>query len=430
MNSNARKKYPIQGTVAPGFESVKHLYAHNMHALAEKDTQLCIYHEDRKVVDLWATVEDDQDFSPDSLVNIFSSGKSLVAIAMASLVGKGLLSYDAKISEYWPEFGGNGKEELTVVELMRHEAGLSAFNVSLNPEDLLAENIRKNKIGSIIETHPQSFPAGTDNPREYHGLTRGWIANEVFRRVDPAGRTIGEFLREEISAPLNVDVIVGLKQEELPRAKKVSVFSAWFYLRESFKPKFLGRKIEPNFFQLIAIIIRLMLSVRGGSLPKPPPPIKGEGIVGAFTNPTVMMGETPSANTHSNARSLAKVAAMMAAGGKWDGLEYLSSEAWEALHANPIEAKLGSLVSTSFTQGGVAKFYELTADSDDTARAFHEGREGFYGWFGLGGSIMQWNPEHKIGFGYVPTSLCVLDLLNERGKAYQAEVLKCIKQMN
>jgi hypothetical protein len=63
-------------------------------------------------------------------------------------------------------------------------------------------------------------------------------------------------------------------------------------------------------------------------------------------------------------------------------------------------------------------------------RDFNEGREGFFGWMGLGGSLFQWHPEHQIGFGYVPTSLNVLDLYNERGKTYQAEVLKCVKALN
>jgi hypothetical protein len=64
------------------------------------------------------------------------------------------------------------------------------------------------------------------------------------------------------------------------------------------------------------------------------------------------------------------------------------------------------------------------------SRAFNEGRQGFYGWMGLGGSIFQWHPEHKIGFGYVPTSLNVIDIMNERGKGYQAEVLNCVENIS
>ena len=115
----------IHGDVADGFEPVKDLYERNMRTLVERQTQLCIYHRGKKVVDLWSSAEAHPGFSPDSLVNVFSSGKSLEAIAIATLVGKGLLDYDARVANYWPEFAANGKEALTIAELMRHEVQTS-----------------------------------------------------------------------------------------------------------------------------------------------------------------------------------------------------------------------------------------------------------------------------------------------------------------
>jgi hypothetical protein len=85
--------------------------------------------------------------------------------------------------------------------------------------------------------------------------------------------------------------------------------------------------------------------------------------------------------------------------------------------------------NTTFTQGGVANFSKPSEPSTQFERAFNTGREGFYGWMGLGGSIFQWHPQYNIGFGYVPTSLNVLDIVNERGKGYQAEVLRCIEKI-
>ena len=141
------------------------------------------------------------------------------------------------------------------------------------------------------------------------------------------------------------------------------------------------------------------------------------------------MGETPSANANCSARGLAKIAAMMSAGGTWEGREYLGQEAWNAMHGDPVRAEM-SFITTTFTQGGVALFSAVTPGCTRSDRAINTGREGFYGWMGLGGSLFQWHPEHKIGFGYVPTSLNVLDLVNERGKAYQAEVLSCVEKLN
>ena len=120
---------------------------------------------------------------------------------------------------------------------------------------------------------------------------------------------------------------------------------------------------------------------------------------------------------------------MMSLRGRFDGREYLTEEAWYALHAEPVRGRLG-FSTTSFTKGGVNLFIETDASSPRTERDFNEGRAGFYGWMGLGGSIFQWHPEHEIGFGYVPTALHVLDILNERGKAYQAEVLRCVARLD
>jgi CubicO group peptidase (beta-lactamase class C family) len=396
--------------------------------MAEKNTQLCVYYKGERVVDLWASATNDAHFSPDSIVNVFSSGKSFEAIAIASLVGRGLLDYKAKIVDYWPEFGANGKAELTVADLMRHEGGLAAFNTSLDAEDLHTENIKQNKVGRVIEGHPARFRKGNGSAREYHAITRGWIVNEIFRRVDPEGRTVGEFLRGEISRPLEADAIIGVKEAELDRISKFSLLGFMFQFLQSLKPRILGRKIKHSFFQILGRLLRILPSMRHATTRGAPAPFKGMKGIGFFNEPVVAMGETPSAAANCSARGLAKIAAMMSAGGKWAGREYLSEEAWKAMHEDPVEADMG-FGTTNFTQGGVNLFTEVHAKSTGLDRAFNVGREGFYGWMGFGGSIFQWHPRHQIGFGFVPTSLHVLDILNERGKVYQAEVLRCVERL-
>ena len=276
MTNKANGQYLIQGTVAPGFESVKALYERNMQTLEEISTQLCVYHNDKKVVDLWASHDDS--FSPNSLINVFSSGKSLETIAMASLVGQGLLNYAAKITDYWPEFGHQGKQDLTVAELMRHEAGLAAFDTSLDTQDLLTENIKKNKVGKVIEEHvhkPIALTAaagGNTMPSPEAGSV-----NEVFRRIEPAGRTIGEYLRERYQAlPLGVDAVVGVKQDELSRRAPVVPLGFKFLFWDSLRPRFLGRRMESNFFQLAAKILRLSArESRNSTTRGTPAPLKG-----------------------------------------------------------------------------------------------------------------------------------------------------------
>lgn len=423
-SSNGAPK--VEGTVSPGFEPVRDAFEHGMRTMAEEHAQLCVYHRGERVVDLWASTRPEAGFTPDSLVNIFSSGKSLAAIAMANLVSRGLLEYGAKISQYWPEFANNGKSEITVADLMRHEAGLAAFDTSLDPEDLLAKHIKENRVGRVIEPHPAKFRA-KGSRREYHAITRGWIANEIFRRVDPAGRTIGEYLREEISEPIGADAVIGVQEAELGRVAKVSPLGIGFQLLESLKPRFLGRRIQHGILQILGRLLRILPSFRHATTRGAPAPYRGMKSIGFFNEPIVARGETPSANANCSARGLARIAAMMSAGGRFDGREYLSEAAWEAMHAEPVQADMG-FNDSRFTQGGVNQF-ALEGRGNGLARAFNVGREGFYGWMGLGGSLFQWHPEHDIGFAFVPTSLHVIDILNERGKVYQAEVLRCAERL-
>ncbi|MEH6636568.1 MAG: serine hydrolase [Halioglobus sp.] len=430
MKRSANTDCQLNGIAAPGFKSIKQLFQKNIRGMAEENVQLCVYYRGEKVVDLWSSTTGDTDFSASSLVNVFSSGKSLEAIAVAWLVSKKLLNYDDKIIQHWPEFGANGKDGLTVADLMRHEAGLANFDTALDIEDLFTDNIKQNSVGRVIESHTQNYKSGGQARREYHALTRGWIVNELFRRIDPAGRTIGEFLREDISGPLNADAVIGVNPQQMERISKVKPLSIGYQLIQSLIPRFLGRRIVPNIFQLLGRFIKIIPTMMKSRKTGATPPFKGMTNMEFFNEPQFAMGETPSANASCSARGLAKIAAMMSGGGKWGGNQYLTEQAWSAMHANPIKAKMGGILTTRFTQGGVDKFTKYEPGSTEIERAMNEGREGFYGWMGFGGSILQWHPELDIGFAFVPTSLHVLDLFNERGKIYQAEILKCAVNMS
>jgi CubicO group peptidase (beta-lactamase class C family) len=347
---------------------------------------------------------------------------------MAVLVGRGLLDYAAPVASYWPEFAANGKGALTVADVLRHEGGMAAFNTSLDPDHLLPASLKQNKVGAVIENHSLRFPTGGSGKREYHAITRGWILNEVFRRVDPAGRTIGEFYDEEIRRPLDADVIIGVREAELGRIVKVKLLGFLFLFLESLKPRVLGRKIKHHFFQILGRILRMLPGLRHASARGAPPPYTGMKGIGFFNERSIAMGETPSAGAKCSARGLAKLAGVMAARGRWAEREVVSEAAWKAMHDEPVEAFMG-FAPTAFTQGGVNRFTEVGPNATALERAFNTGREGYYGWMGLGGSIFQWHPGHEIGFAFVPTALHVLDIVNERGKVYQAEVLRCVERL-
>ena len=109
----------------------------------------------------------------------------------------------------------------------------------------------------------------------------------------------------------------------------------------------------------------------------------------------------------------------MAHGGSFKGYTMLSPTGWKALHDAPTDGML-LVRNVRFTQGGVAEYEE-----DDTSET--NGRLGYYGWMGYGGSVFQWHPELKIGFGYVPTLMTWIDLTNNKARLLQGEVVKCAR---
>ena len=109
------------------------------------------------------------------------------------LVDKGLLNYEENVSSYWPEFAKNGKENVKLEDVLRHESGLAKFKDHVHKnEDILRENIKRNSIGEVIEKCVLEFPKSSldsvKTKREYHAATRGFILNEIVRRVDPKQR--------------------------------------------------------------------------------------------------------------------------------------------------------------------------------------------------------------------------------------------------
>ena len=180
--------FKVHGSVEEGYEPVKAAFVKLYEQGREDCSQLCAYVDGKKVVDLWGSATGDDSYNGDTLQMVFSSTKSLTAIAVACLVDRGLLDYSEKVSTYWPEFAKNGKEEVRLEDVLRHEAGMAWVNHTYEPEDFLPENIKKNSIGKILEEEELRFPPESlGSKREYHGLSRGLILNEVFRRVEPKG---------------------------------------------------------------------------------------------------------------------------------------------------------------------------------------------------------------------------------------------------
>ena len=205
----------VSGFVAPGFEAVRQAFVQNFISRDEIGAACCMYVLGEKVVDLWGGIRNKRTGEPwneDTMVIVFSSTKGMAGLAMALAHSRGLFSYDERVSTYWPEFAQEGKEKVTVRQLLSHQAGLLALNARLdrdlvgNPE-LLAATLAKQK------------PAWEPGTRQaYHPITLGFYESELLRHVDPMHRTLGRFFHDEIARPLGLDFCIGLP-DEIPNSR-------------------------------------------------------------------------------------------------------------------------------------------------------------------------------------------------------------------
>ena len=208
----------ISGFVKPGWEAVRAAFEENYKVGFELGSQLCIYSGTEVVVDLWGKSSDQKQYSATTLQNIFSCGKNMEAICIAVMVDRGLLSYEDLVSKYWPEFGQHGKDSITIADVLRHEGGVPFFSDPNDRHDwkkdkkLVEGDIEgSEKIEKIVEDSGKWDLLGD---RHYHSWTRGWILSGVIKRVDPRHRTLGQFMREEVCAPLELDIFCGMSAEE------------------------------------------------------------------------------------------------------------------------------------------------------------------------------------------------------------------------
>jgi len=127
---NVVSNSPINGYVKPGFEKVRSEFIKNFDKRGELGAACTIYLKGEKVVDLWDGVKDHQTrefWDKDTMVTVFSSTKGFSALAIALAHSKGHFDYDDKVSTHWKEFGQSGKENITIRQLLNHQADLSTI---------------------------------------------------------------------------------------------------------------------------------------------------------------------------------------------------------------------------------------------------------------------------------------------------------------
>ncbi len=200
----------VHGDVDEGFGAVADAFRRNFDQHGEIGAAVAVYEGDRLVVDLWGGYRDRRRTQPwerDTMVPVFSSTKGMAAFVLAMLVSAGHLDYDEPVVTYWPEFAAHGKEQVTVKQLLDHQAGLPTIDQRLTLTDILDLD----KVAAALAAQRPYWRPGTAHG--YHSISLGLYEGELARRADPRHRSLGRYFADEIATPLDVDFFIGLPDD-------------------------------------------------------------------------------------------------------------------------------------------------------------------------------------------------------------------------
>ena len=287
----------IQGTCDPGYEAVGDAFEKNFD-MGDLGATCAVVVDGETVVDLWggtADVAGDRLWERDTIVNVWSTTKTMAALCVLMLHDRGVLDVDQSVADLWPEFAENGKEAVLVRHLLSHSAGLPGFDAPIDEDQLFDWDY----VCARLASQAPWWKPGTKSG--YHSITQGWLLGEVLRRVD--GRTLGTFFAEEVAGPIGADFHIGLADEHFSRVAELDTTGVEVpRLGEQDRSEMVERH-------------------------------EAHGRMGAEIGNTDRWrrAEFPAANGHGNARSVAEVHSVVACGGTARGTTLLSAETVERI---------------------------------------------------------------------------------------------------
>jgi CubicO group peptidase (beta-lactamase class C family) len=357
----------IDGHCEPRFTAVREEFFRNFAERGDVGASVCVYLDGARVVDCWGGHADAaraRAWTADTIVSVASTTKGMVALCAHMLAERGKLDLDAPVARYWPEFAQAGKEDIPVRWLLSHRAGLPAIRRALPAEALLDWSAM---TAALAETAPWWTPGSRHG---YHAITFGHLVGEVIRRVD--GRTVGAFLREEVTGPLHADFFIGVPESDDARAAVVL-------------PPPPPAADDTTIWDTILADPE---SVSGRTFLNPP---RAPDLVNTRA---WRAAEIPGANGHTSARGVARVYAALARGGELDSVRLLTPTTIERAIAEQSSGRDAVLtVPTRFATGFMLGTPGGAFECGPGQRTF--------GHPGHGGSIGFADPDARVGFAYV-----------------------------
>jgi CubicO group peptidase (beta-lactamase class C family) len=216
-SASIRKSPELQGHCAPRFANLGATLRRNFVEHDEIGARITLIVRGETVVDLWGGWSDvarSRPWTDQTIVNFWSSTKGILGTCFAMIVDRGLASYEDKVYQHWPEFAVAGKEGVTIGMLLAHQAGLCAFIEPARIDDLLSGEPAAARLQAQAPLWRPGTTAG------YHGMTLGVLATKLFALIE--GRSIKQFVAEEIAAPFGLDLSIGVTPADIGRVAEVA----------------------------------------------------------------------------------------------------------------------------------------------------------------------------------------------------------------
>ncbi|MEP9378522.1 serine hydrolase domain-containing protein [Aquabacter sp. CN5-332] len=347
----------IEGICAPEFAEVREEFVKNFTSRNEIGAAVCVYKDGKKVVDLWGGYKDvdrTQPWEKDTIVIMNSIAKSMSALCVHILIDRGLVDFNAPVATYWPEFAQAGKEKVLVRHVLSHSCGVIYCDVAKAGDIFDYDTFIR-----VLEKQEPAWEPGTYGA--YNSQNIGFLAGEIVRRVD--GRTVGRFLREEVTDKIGAEYNIGLTPAEIARVSDMH------------------KNPLNEFAQIASDPTSALYRAKRGSPD------------GYFQNMReIREKEVPSFGGHGNARGMARIYAALAGNGEIDGVRLLGKETVE--QANTVVWEHDCIMTRRAMRMGYGFMHNETSTipMGPNPKAF--------GHTGSGGAFTWCDRERNLSFAY------------------------------
>ena len=346
--------YPISGFAASGFEAVQEIFEENFANDQELGAGFAVYLDGELIVDLHGGFADRKKQHPwtdQTIVPVYSTTKPIAALVLASLIDALPAGYDTLVADLWPAFSENGKDQVTIGDMVSHQAGLPGFIDPIDPALWLDPPACAAALAPLA---PLWAPGSAHG---YHPLTWGYLIGEVVRRID--GRSLGTILREDIAGAAGIDFQIGTPATDHARVAEIM------------RPRAMPDLGEINDATRAAFLTKWSAPDRGGAIWREI--------------------EIPSANGIGTAKAVAALYGIYAHEGRLNGERILSEAAFDSLIESRVKGQdLVLPYVTEFAAGVMRNNIGLYGPNPDTL--CHSG------W---GGSLALGDPDRHLSLAYV-----------------------------